>query len=76
MKKDLDELMSKKAALTKEVEQCRLNQKESAKKAAELEATIKAKQKEVDDLTKHITDLQGESVARERKHSETHFRLQ
>merc|ERR1719209_1489594 len=62
MKKDLDELMSKKAALTKEVEQCRLNQKESAKKAAELEATIKAKQKEVDDLTKHVTDLQAENA--------------
>ena len=65
MKKDLDELMSKKASLTKEVEQCRLNQKESAKKAADLEVTIKAKQKEVDHLTKQITELQGKFVARE-----------
>ena len=63
MKKDLDGLMQEKASLTKEVEQCRLNQKESAKKAAKLEDTIEAKQKEIDDLSTRITELKGKSIA-------------
>ena len=61
MKKDLDQLLLEKTALTKEVEACRRKQIEMEKKVSDLEKMTKGQKVEIEDLTKKNNDLSGMS---------------
>jgi len=62
MKKDLDQLLLEKTALTKEVEACRRKQIEMEKKVSDLEKMTKGQKVEIEDLTKKNNDLSAENA--------------
>ena len=70
MKKDLDEVMRQKAALANDVEKCQTNQEEATKKVEELNAIVKDKQGELDDLSQKNKDLKGPTYRLTNIHTE------
>lgn len=60
MKKDLDELMKEKTALTKEVEKCRQKEKDMTKKVADLKKIFEEQKTHIEDAKKKNDELKAE----------------